>query len=53
MKTTRILTLTAIIPSSFVLGVARAERDEKAKDIVAVASGNGVIHVIDTVVLPN
>ena len=46
MKTIRILTLTAIVAVSSFLGVAHAEPKEKAKDIVAVASGNGSFNTL-------
>jgi uncharacterized surface protein with fasciclin (FAS1) repeats len=44
MKTIRILTLTAIVAASTFVGVAHAE--PKAKDIVAVASGNGSFNTL-------
>jgi uncharacterized surface protein with fasciclin (FAS1) repeats len=46
MKTIRILSLTAIIAASSLVGVAHAEPKEKAKDIVAVASGNGSFNTL-------
>ena len=46
MKTIRILTLTALVATSSFLGVAHAEPNEKAKDIVAVASGNGSFNTL-------
>ena len=46
MKTIRILTLTAIVATSSFLGVAHAEPKEKAKDIVAVAAGNGSFNTL-------
>jgi uncharacterized surface protein with fasciclin (FAS1) repeats len=46
MKTVRILTLTAIVATSSVLGIAQAEPKEKANDIVAVASGNGSFNTL-------
>jgi uncharacterized surface protein with fasciclin (FAS1) repeats len=46
MKTIRILTLTAIVATSSFLGIAHAEPKEKAKDIVAVASGNGSFNTL-------
>ena len=46
MKTIRILTLTAIVVASSFVGVAHAEPKEKAKDIVAVASGNGSFNTL-------
>ena len=46
MKTMRILTLTAIVAASSCLGIAHAEPKEKAKDIVAVASGNGSFNTL-------
>jgi len=46
MKTIRILTLTAIVAASSFLGVARADQQEKSKDIVAVASGNGSFNTL-------
>ena len=46
MKTIRILTLTAIVAASSFVGVAHAEPKEKAKDIVAVASGNGSFNTL-------
>ncbi|MBM3841276.1 MAG: fasciclin domain-containing protein [Verrucomicrobia bacterium] len=46
MNTIRILTLTAIVAASSLLGVAHAERNEKAYDIVAVASGNGSFNTL-------
>ena len=44
MKTIRILTLTALIAASALLGVARAE--SPSKDIVAVASGAGSFNTL-------
>jgi uncharacterized surface protein with fasciclin (FAS1) repeats len=41
MKSLRILTLTAIVATSGFLAIGHAEPKEKAKDIVAVAAGNG------------
>jgi uncharacterized surface protein with fasciclin (FAS1) repeats len=41
MKTIRILTLTALVATSSLFGVAHAEPKAEAKDLVAVASGNG------------
>jgi uncharacterized surface protein with fasciclin (FAS1) repeats len=46
MKTIRILTLTAIAAASSLVGVAHAEPKERAKDIVAVASGNGSFNTL-------
>ena len=46
MKLIRILTLTAIVATSGFLGVAHAEPKQKAKDIVAVASGNGSFNTL-------
>ena len=46
MRTIRILTLTALVATSSFLGVAHAEPNEKAKDIVAVASGNGSFNTL-------
>ena len=46
MKTIRILTLTALVATSSFLGVAHAEPNEKAKDIVAVASSNGSFNTL-------
>ena len=46
MKTIRILTLTALVATSSFLGVAHAEPNEKAKDIVAVAAGNGSFNTL-------
>ncbi|MFM8470495.1 MAG: fasciclin domain-containing protein [Limisphaerales bacterium] len=46
MKTIRTLTLTAIVAASSLLGVAHAEPNDKAKDIVAVASGNGSFNTL-------
>ncbi len=46
MKTIRILTLTALVATSSFLGVAHAEPKEKAKDIVAVAAGNGSFNTL-------
>ncbi len=46
MKLIRILTLTAIVATSGLLGVANAEPKQKAKDIVAVASGNGSFNTL-------
>lgn len=44
MKTIRILTLTALVAASALLGVARAE--SPGKDIVAVASGAGSFNTL-------
>jgi uncharacterized surface protein with fasciclin (FAS1) repeats len=46
MKTIRILTLIAIVVTSNFLGIAHAEPKEKAKDIVAVAVGNGSFNTL-------
>ena len=46
MKTIRILTLIAIVATSSFLGIAHAEPKEKAKDIVAVAAGNGSFNTL-------
>lgn len=46
MKTIRILTLTAIVAASSFVGLAHAEPQEKAKDIVTVASGNGSFNTL-------
>ena len=46
MKTIRILTLIAIVATSSFLGIAHAEPKEKAKDIVAVAVGNGSFNTL-------
>ena len=46
MKTIRILTLTALVATSSFLSVAHAEPNEKAKDIVAVAAGNGSFNTL-------
>jgi len=46
MKTIRILALTAIVATSSLLGVVHAEPKEKAKDIVAVAAGNGSFNTL-------
>lgn len=46
MKTICILTLTAIVAASSFAGVTHAETKEKAKDIVALASGNGSFNTL-------
>ena len=46
MKNIRILTLIAIVATSSFLGIAQAEPKEKAKDIVAVAVGNGSFNTL-------
>jgi len=46
MKTIRILTITAIVAASSLVGVAHAEPKEKAKDIVAVASSAGSFNTL-------
>lgn len=53
MKTILMLALAAFAVMFSFLGVVQAEPKGKANDIVAVAAGNGAIHVIDTEVLPN
>jgi len=46
MKTTRILTLTALIASTIALPLARAEKPAPAGDIVAVAVGAGSFNTL-------
>ena len=46
MKNIRILTLTALVATSCLLGVARAEPNAKGKDIVAVAAGAGSFNTL-------
>jgi len=46
MKTIRTLTLTAILATSSLLGVAQTDAKEKAKDIVAVATGAGSFNTL-------
>ena len=46
MNTIRILTLTAIVAVSNFVGLTHAEPKEKAKDIVAVASGAGSFNTL-------
>jgi len=46
MKTIRILTITAIVAASSLVGVAHAEPKEKAKDIVVVASIAGSFNTL-------
>ena len=46
MKTIRTLALTVVVAASSFLGVARADQHAKAKDIVAVASGNGSFNTL-------
>ena len=46
MKTIRILTLTALVATSGLLGIAQAEPAAKGKDIVAVASGAGSFNTL-------
>ena len=46
MKTIYVLTLTAIVATAGLLGVARADTKAKGKDIVAVASGAGSFNTL-------
>jgi uncharacterized surface protein with fasciclin (FAS1) repeats len=46
MKTIRILALTAVVATSGFFGVVHAEPKDKAKDIVAVADGNGSFNTL-------
>lgn len=46
MKTIYVLTLTAIVATAGLLGVARADTKSKGKDIVAVAAGAGSFNTL-------
>ncbi len=46
MKTIRIITLATIVAASSFVSIANAEPKEGAKDIVAVASGNGSFNTL-------
>ena len=46
MKTIRILTLTAIVAFSSLVGIAHADTKAASKDIVAVASANGSFNTL-------